>query len=121
MNLNAIRLEGKIEDDHFLDLCDRKGILVMAGWCCCDHWERWQNWDARGLRRRAPSRCATRSAGCAATRRVFVWLNGSDNPPPPDVEKQYVDVLEECDWPNPFQSSATAEAQRPDRRDRASR
>ena len=20
------------------------GILVMAGWCCCDHWEHWPNW-----------------------------------------------------------------------------
>ena len=38
---------------------------------------------------------------------MFDWLNGSDNPPPADVEKQYVAVLRECDWPNPFQSSAT--------------
>ncbi len=42
MNLNAVRFEGKLEDDHFLELCDRMGILVMAGWCCCDHWEKWE-------------------------------------------------------------------------------
>ncbi len=41
MNLNAVRFEGKLEDDHFLELCDRMGILVLAGWCCCDHWEKW--------------------------------------------------------------------------------
>src|SRR5208337_4928126 len=45
MNLNAVRFEGKLEDDHFLELCDRYGILVFAGWCCCDHWEQWQGWD----------------------------------------------------------------------------
>ncbi len=30
LNLNAIRLEGKMEDDHFLDLCDRMGILIFV-------------------------------------------------------------------------------------------
>ena len=45
MNLNAVRLEGKIEDDHFFELCDRMGIMVLAGWCCCDHWEKWDAWD----------------------------------------------------------------------------
>ncbi|HEX8098226.1 MAG TPA: beta galactosidase jelly roll domain-containing protein, partial [Pyrinomonadaceae bacterium] len=43
MNLNAVRLEGKLEPDFFFDLADRYGILVMAGWCCCDHWEHWQH------------------------------------------------------------------------------
>ena len=58
MNLNAIRFEGKLEDDHFLELCDRYGILVLAGWCCCDHWEKWQGWDdgRRNHRRRIPAR-----------------------------------------------------------------
>ena len=46
LNLNAVRLEGKLEDDHFLELCDRLGILVMPGWCCCDQWEKWNTWDA---------------------------------------------------------------------------
>ncbi len=106
MNLNAIRMEGKIEDDHFLDLCDRKGILVMAGWCCCDHWERWRNWKsedhtiARESLRDQIRRLRSHPS-------VFDWLNGSDNPPPPDVEKAYIAVLRECDWPNPYQSSAT--------------
>ncbi|MGH9455860.1 MAG: glycoside hydrolase family 2 protein, partial [Terriglobia bacterium] len=44
MNLNTVRLEGKMVDDHFFNLCDRDGILVMAGWCCCSHWERWRSW-----------------------------------------------------------------------------
>ena len=106
MNLNAIRLEGKIEDDHFFDLCDRKGILVMAGWCCCDHWERWRNWKSEDYTvARESLRDQIRRLRSHPS--VFDWLNGSDNPPPPDVEKQYVAVLKECDWPNPYQSSAT--------------
>ena len=40
MNLNALRMDGKFEDAEFLDLCDRYGLLLLPGWCCCDHWER---------------------------------------------------------------------------------
>ena len=39
---------------------------------------------------------------------LLVWLNGSDNPPPPDVEQMYIDILKKYQWPNPFLSSATA-------------
>jgi exo-1,4-beta-D-glucosaminidase len=39
---------------------------------------------------------------------LLVWLNGSDNPPPPDVEKMYLEVERKCLWPNPVLSSATA-------------
>ena len=106
MNLNAVRLEGKLENDHFLDLADQMGILVAAGWCCCDHWEKWANWkeedhtvSAESLRdqiRRLRSHPA-----------IFNWMNGSDNPPPARVEKKYIEILKELDWPNPFESSAT--------------
>jgi exo-1,4-beta-D-glucosaminidase len=106
MNLNAVRLEGKLENDHFLDLADQMGILVTAGWCCCDHWEKWANWkeedhtvSAESLRdqiRRLRSHPA-----------IFNWMNGSDNPPPARVEKKYIEILKELDWPNPFESSAT--------------
>jgi exo-1,4-beta-D-glucosaminidase len=108
MHLNTIRLEGKIIDKHFFDLCDLYGILVQAGWCCCDHWERWKNWKAEDytvaenslrdqLRRLRNHPC------------MLDWLYGSDNAPPPRVEKIYLKVLAECHWPNPHQSSATAQ------------
>jgi exo-1,4-beta-D-glucosaminidase len=38
----------------------------------------------------------------------LVWLNGSDNPPPADVEQMYIDILTKNQWPNPYLSSATA-------------
>jgi len=35
-------------------------------------------------------------------------MNGSDNPPPPDVEQMYLDIEKELLWTNPTMSSATA-------------
>jgi exo-1,4-beta-D-glucosaminidase len=116
MGLNTIRLEGKLESDYFYELADREGILVMAGWCCCDHWEHWTHhedyekgptWDAEDYT------VAARSQEDQVRRlrnhpSLLVWLNGSDNPPPPDVEKMYIGILKKYQWPNPYLSSATA-------------
>jgi hypothetical protein len=44
MGLNTVRLEGKLETAEFFDMADRYGVLIMAGWCCCDHWEHWPKW-----------------------------------------------------------------------------
>jgi exo-1,4-beta-D-glucosaminidase len=107
MGLNTIRLEGKLEDESFLERADRDGILIMAGWCCCDAWEKWGKWNEENKRvsvgslrdqllrlRRHPS--------------VLMWLNGSDNPPPADREQAYLDVEKEIHWPKPVISSASA-------------
>ena len=107
MNLNTIRLEGKLETEEFFRLADEQGILVMLGWCCCDHWEHWKDWTAEDLQ------IATASLRSQMLRlrqhaSLLVWLNGSDNPPPPDVEKAYLQVEAETHWPNPVLSSATA-------------
>jgi exo-1,4-beta-D-glucosaminidase len=106
MNLNAIRLEGKMETDDFYDLADERGVLIMAGWCCCDHWEQWKHWQPGDLE------IATASLRSQIFRMrshpsLLVWLNGSDGPPPADVETAYINVLKETDWPNPYISSAS--------------
>jgi len=106
MNLNTIRLEGKLEDDHFLDYCDEQGVLLMPGWCCCDHWEKWQDWDEEDHRVSVES-LKSQILRLRSHPSVFVWLNGSDGPPPAKVEKAYLDVLKELEWPNPVLSSAT--------------
>ncbi len=106
MGLNTIRLEGKLETEEFFELADRKGILIMAGWCCCDHWEHWAKWKPEDFEiakasltdqlyrmRRHPS--------------LVMWLNGSDGPPPPDVEQTYLDVEKQLRFPNPTVSSAS--------------
>jgi exo-1,4-beta-D-glucosaminidase len=107
MHLNTIRMEGKLDDDHVFDLADSLGVLVMAGWCCCDHWEHWAQWTAEdtAIARASQEDQIARLRGHPS---VFVWLDGSDNPPPPEVERMYVSVLQQLHWPNPYLSSATA-------------
>jgi exo-1,4-beta-D-glucosaminidase len=38
---------------------------------------------------------------------VYVWLYGSDNPPPAAVERMYLDILKDAEWPNPSVSNAS--------------
>ncbi|HZR33543.1 MAG TPA: glycosyl hydrolase family 2 [Terriglobales bacterium] len=106
MGLNTIRLEGKLETDQFFDLADRYGILLMAGWCCCDAWEKWTKWPEANFKISADS-LRDQIQRLQNHPSFFVWLNGSDNPPPPDVEQNYIGVLKQCRWPNPYVSSAT--------------
>ncbi|MBV9075343.1 MAG: glycosyl hydrolase family 2, partial [Acidobacteria bacterium] len=107
LGLNTIRLEGKLETDEFFDLADRYGILVMAGWCCCDHWEHWDKWTAadHDISKASQSSQILRLRSHPS---MLVWLNGSDNPPPADVESDYISILKQYRWPNPFISSASA-------------
>ena len=64
MGLNTIRLEGKLENEHFFDMADEKGILVMAGWCCCDYWEQWDKWKDEDYPIES-NLCRTKSIACA--------------------------------------------------------
>ncbi len=109
MHLNAVRLEGKLADDHFLDLADEKGILVMAGWSCCDQWEQWKHWDDEDYAVASAS-MRDQIGRLRSHPSLFVWLNGSDNPPPADQERRYIAILKELNWPNPYISSATSRA-----------
>lgn len=107
MNLNCIRLEGLWGKDHTLyDLCDKNGILIMAGWSC--HWEHElhlgkpvdpryggiteseeidliaKSWEDQVIwLRNHPS--------------IFVWSVGSDMVPHPDLEKRYFETFEKYD------------------------
>ncbi|KAI1821756.1 glycoside hydrolase family 2 protein [Xylaria intraflava] len=38
---NAIRLEGKNEHPELYEIADEMGLMVLAGWECCDKWEAW--------------------------------------------------------------------------------
>ena len=107
MGLNTIRLEGKLEDESFFERADRDGILVMAGWCCCDAWEKWGKWGDENKRVSVDS-LRDQILRLRNHPSVLVWLNGSDNPPPPDREEAYLDVEKQEHWPKPVLSSATA-------------
>jgi exo-1,4-beta-D-glucosaminidase len=109
MGMNTIRLEGRIDREEFYEKTDRLGILVMPGWTCCDAWEQWDKWKQEqhkiaGESLRSQIRILRNHPS------VFVWLYGSDGPPPADVEKMYLGILKELQWPNPSVSSASATA-----------
>jgi len=107
MHLNAIRLEGKLETDEFFQLADEQGILVMLGWCCCDQWEHWKDWTPENYQV-AQASLRSQMLRMRHHASLLVWLNGSDNPPPADVERMYLDVEAQAHWPNPILSSASA-------------
>jgi exo-1,4-beta-D-glucosaminidase len=106
MGLNTIRFEGMLERGDFLDQCDREGILVIAGWACCDCWEKWETWSAEN-HVIAPESLRSQLRRVRRHPCLLTWWYGSDFPPPAHVEKRYLEVLAEEHWPNPFQSSAT--------------
>ena len=106
MGLNTVRLEGKLETEEFYNLADHQGILVMAGWCCCDFWERWPRWQPQDFEI-AKQSLRDQIYRLRSHPSLVMWLNGSDNPPPPDVEQMYLDIEKELLWPNPVVSSAT--------------
>ncbi|WP_158941590.1 sugar-binding domain-containing protein [Granulicella sp. S190] len=109
MHLNTIRLEGKMETDEFFRLADEQGMMVMAGWCCCDHWEHWDKWTPDTLNV-ATASLQSQMLRIRSHPSMIAWLNGSDNPPPANVETAYLKVLAQTFWPNAILSSATATA-----------
>src|SRR5258707_7023629 len=94
MGLNTIRLEGKLEDESFLERADRDGILVMAGWCCCDAWEKWGKWNEEKKRLSVTS-LRDQLLRLRKHPSPLVLLNGSDNPPPADRAQADLDIVKE--------------------------
>jgi exo-1,4-beta-D-glucosaminidase len=113
LGLNTIRSEGKLEDGRFYDLADREGIMILAGWECCDKWESWaktggEPWSA------ADEKVAAASMESEARLlrnhpSVIGFLIGSDNAPPAAISKLYVDTLHAENWPLPIISAAVPE------------
>ncbi|PYH36886.1 putative glycosyl hydrolase [Aspergillus neoniger CBS 115656] len=116
MGLNTIRLEGKLEHPQFYDLADRMGIMVLAGWECCDKWEAWEyNTD---LSKNYPwtnhdyltatSMLTHTSLTLQPHPSILAFLLGSDYPPNPRAFTLYTTALNHSDWTAPIISSASA-------------
>jgi exo-1,4-beta-D-glucosaminidase len=110
LGLNTIRSEGKLEDARFYDLADREGIMILAGWECCDMWESWAKtggkpWDAADEKVAAAS-MASEVRLLRNHPSVIGFLIGSDNAPPAPIAKMYVDTLHAADWPLPIVAAA---------------
>lgn len=107
MGLNIVRLEGKFEPDNFFDTCDRIGLLVLPGLCCCDAWQHWQWWGEEQYTISKAS-VADQMARLRAHPSVLSFMLSSDQLPPADVEQRYLDAAAEEMWPNPTVSAASA-------------
>ena len=114
LGLNTIRSEGKLEDTRFYDLADRNGIMILAGWECCDKWESWaktggEPWDASDEKVAAAS-MQSEARLLRNHPSVIGFLIGSDNAPPAAIAKTYVDTLHAEDWPLPIIAAAVDQA-----------
>jgi exo-1,4-beta-D-glucosaminidase len=114
IGLNTIRSEGKLEDARFYDLADRAGLMILAGWECCDKWESaaktgGEPWDAADEKVAAAS-MASEARLLRNHPSVIGFLIGSDNAPPAALAKMYVDTLHAEDWPLPVIAAASEEA-----------
>ncbi|HST08118.1 MAG TPA: hypothetical protein VLJ83_08090, partial [Gemmatimonadaceae bacterium] len=107
MHLNTLRLEGNYENDRFWHQTDSLGILVMTGWVCCSAWEEWPKWGPEQMTVSAAS-LRDQIRRLRGHPSALTWLNGSDNPPPANVEQMYLDIERQEVWPNPTISSASA-------------
>jgi exo-1,4-beta-D-glucosaminidase len=111
LGLNTIRSEGKLEDARFYDLADREGIMILAGWECCDKWESWaktggEPWDASD-QKVASASMASEARLLRNHPSVIGFLIGSDNAPPAPLAKMYVDTLHAEDWSLPIVAAAS--------------
>ncbi len=109
MGLNALRLEAPRGSDHLFEKCDEEGILIMVGWCCCSSWEQWKRWTPAEMMT-AQKSWTDQILRLRNHPSVFTWLYGSDNFPPENVEKMYIQVLKDLDPTRPFESSATQDS-----------
>ncbi len=105
LGLNTIRLEGRFEPDYFLNQTDQAGLLVMTGWVCCNAWQDNKSWSEE------QTQIATLSLRDQIYQfrshpSVLAFLYGSDEAPPVNIEKVYLDTFKQFHWPNPVLSSA---------------
>jgi len=105
MGMNALRFEGKMEDQTFYDTADKYGILLMAGWVCCSQWEKWGSWSTEN-QTVANTSLDTQMRALRNHPSAFVWLNSSDLLPPAGNEQQEVNIEKADNWPNAVEPMA---------------
>ncbi|KAL4737106.1 glycoside hydrolase superfamily [Aspergillus similis] len=121
IGLNTIRLEGKLEHPLLYRLADRLGLMVMAGWECCDKWEGWTyNEDLGGVEvwkdedYRIGEASMLHEAEMMQTHPcMLAFLVGSDYWPDERATAAYLRALNRMDWSNPVIASASKRGRPP--------
>ncbi|CAP80969.1 Pc12g13420 [Penicillium rubens Wisconsin 54-1255] len=114
MGLNTVRLEGNQEHPELYDLADKMGMMVLAGWECCDKWEGWKyNNEAKGVKWDKSDYPVAKAAMLHEAEMMqshasmLGFLVGSDYWPDDQATEIYLDALKAMDWPNPIIASAS--------------
>ncbi|PSN74757.1 glycoside hydrolase [Corynespora cassiicola Philippines] len=114
MGLNTVRLEGKQEHPYLYDLADELGLMVMAGWECCNKWEGWSyNDEGSGITWSDPDYAIANNSMRHEAEMMqphpsmLTFLIGSDFWPDDRATKMYVDALRAFDWDTPIIASAS--------------
>jgi exo-1,4-beta-D-glucosaminidase len=90
------------------------GLMVIAGWECCDKWEGWsynedadgEPWDDEDYQT-ANAAMLHEAAMMQSHPSMLAFLVGSDYWPDDRATRIYVDALNRMDWNNPIVSSAS--------------
>lgn len=114
MGLNTVRLEGKQEHPRLYELADEMGIMLLAGWECCDKWEGW-SYNDEGFGDKwsdADYTIANLSMRHEAEMMqshpsMLGFLVGSDFWPDDRATQIYVDALKAFNWDIPILASAS--------------
>lgn len=117
LGLNVVRLEGKMEQPELYEITDRMGMMVMAGWECCDKWEAWEyNPDLSispvPVWTDADYQIANKSLRHEASMMqshpsTLAFLVGSDFWPDDKATNMYISGFEWASWQHPIVSSAS--------------
>ena len=113
---NTVRLEGKNEHPELYEIADRKGIMVMAGWECCDKWEAWDyntNLEINDIWTEEDYEIARQSMIHEALMQqthpsVLAYLIGSDFWPNDRATQMWMDEFKKADWQVPVVASASS-------------
>ncbi|KAJ4410650.1 hypothetical protein N0V85_003936 [Neurospora sp. IMI 360204] len=116
LGFNTIRLEGKNEHPQLYEIADRLGIMILAGWECCDKWEAWSYnqdlavptpvWSEEDYG--IANASMFHEAGMLQSHpSVLGYLIGSDYWPDDKAAPMYVNAVRSQDWQTPVLASAS--------------
>jgi exo-1,4-beta-D-glucosaminidase len=104
MGVNAIRLEGHIMPSDFFEQMDQAGILVNAGFQCCDRWQKTSGLKARDY---AIQQLSGLTIGQNLRNHPSVFsFQWSDNAPSAPQESAVLTGFRQADFQDPIISSA---------------
>ena len=103
LGINTIRLEGHLMPDDFYQQMDAAGILINAGFQCCDFWEA----TSYGAADQATYQLSAQSLGQSLRSHPSVFsFQWSDNAPTATQETLALNGFAAADYAGPFISSA---------------